>query len=181
MSSPQGSQYSSSPTAFAVSNPPLPGAEHPHPANTRNILILRPEEIESYRRYRTAHENKVQPLTDQIFTLIDTRASILEIPPPSADLRELLIYTMNNTDRLNNRPPPPPEHRPDPHQQLFVDEVRRVSDRMLQHANAEWIINTEEKTRLEAENHRLRRWYRPNIAVWQHPGNWKAIFHGVLL
>ncbi|KAL9018744.1 MAG: hypothetical protein Q9185_003974 [Variospora sp. 1 TL-2023] len=164
-----------------MSNPPPPGAEHPHPANTRNLLILRSGKTESYRRYRTAHEKKVQPLTDRILTLIDTRASILEIPSPSADLRELLIYTMNNAERLNNRPPPPPEHRPDPHQQLFVDEVRRVSDRMLQHANAEWIINTEENARLEAENHRLRQWYRPIIAAWQHPGNWKAIFHETLL
>ncbi|KAI4282501.1 MAG: hypothetical protein L6R35_005401 [Caloplaca aegaea] len=163
-----------------MSNPPSPGAEHPHPANTRKLLILRPEEIENHRRLRTAMK-KVQPLTDQILTLIDTRASILEIPSPSADLRELLIYTMSNTERLNNRPPPPPrEHRPDPHQQLFVDEVRRVSDRMLQHANAEWIINTEEKIRLEAENHRLRQWYRPNIAAW-HPRNRKAIYHGALL
>ncbi|KAI4139412.1 MAG: hypothetical protein LQ341_004236, partial [Variospora aurantia] len=162
-----------------MSNPPSPGAEHAHPANTRNLLILHPEEIESYRRLRTAMK-KVQPLTDQILTLIDTHASILAIPSPSADLRELLIYTMNNTERLNNRPPPPREHRPDPHQQLFVDEVRRVSDRMLQYAHAEWIINREEKARLEAENHRLRQWYRPNIAAW-HPHNRKAIYHGALL
>ncbi|KAL8654528.1 MAG: hypothetical protein Q9210_001439 [Variospora velana] len=160
-----------------MSNRPPPGAENPHPTNTRKLLILRPGEIEGYRRHRTAMKT-VKPLTDQILTLIDTRASILEIPSPNAELRELLFHAINNTEQLNNRPPR--EHRPDPHQQLFLDEVRRVSDRMLQHAYAEWVTNTAENSRLKAENHRLRQWYRPNIAAW-HPRNRKAIYHGALV